>query len=173
MAITHLSLVNQKLAHAKALLSLLLVNKDPNNRLQQTALTDGCALQISLAYHFYLRELAENHGVKNPGAIQDIHQLNNILSAIDKTSSEVAELTELEAVPHSWVRHLMDYVNGLYQSPTIPKAPKAFAPDNLIQAVEITETFLSAKVLGAHDLSNILENFHQLILRQRETSAEY
>lgn len=172
MAITHLSLVNQKLAYAKATLSL--ATDDNLGRLQQQALVDACVFHLVSAYRFYLRELGENYRVKNLMAINDSKQLMIALSALDKAPSEATELVTLEAEAQSWLAQLLAYFESLQQSPTVMKEAKAFVSDELIQAVDITNAPTEpSPPPTANDLTAALDNFRQLVQRQRETSAEY
>lgn len=171
MAITHISLVNQKLAYAKATLGLLTSMSEPS-RLQQQALIDACVFHLVSGYRFYLRELGENYRVKNLALITNIQQLINALTAIDKTPSEATELATLEAAPESWLAQLLGYFDVLQQSPAIVKEAKAFESEVLIQAVDVTDTQASSPP-NTKELAMALDNFRQLIQRQRETSAEY
>lgn len=173
MAITHMSLVNQKFAYAKATLGLLTTTGDMG-RLPQQALIDACVFHLVSAYRFYLRELAENYRVKNLASIDNIQQLINALAAIDKTPSEATELVTLEAAAGSWLAQLLVYFDSLQQSPAVVKEPKAFASDLLIPVVNISDTPSAPSAAPtAEGLREAMDNFRQLIQRQRETSAEY
>lgn len=173
MAITHISLVNQKLAYSKATLGLLTSMSEPS-RLQQQALIDACVFHLVSGYRFYLRELGENYRVKNLASINNTQQLLNALTAIDKVPSEATELAALEAETASWLGQLLGYFDALHQSPTIVKEAKAFMSDTLIQAVDVTDAQAEASPPpNANELAAALDHFRQLIQRQRETSAEY
>jgi len=171
MAITHISLVNQKLAYAKATLGLL-TSLSELSRLQQQALIDACVFHLVSGYRFYLRELGENYRVKNLPLINNTQQLINALTAIDKIPSEATELATLETSTESWLAQLLEYFDVLQQSPAIVKEAKAFESEVLIQAVDVTDTQASSPP-NTSDLALALDNFRQLIQRQRETSAEY
>ncbi len=174
MAITHISLVNQKLAYVKALEALLVADEHGLSRLQQQALIDACVFHLVSAYRFYLRELGENYRVKNLALINNIEQLIIALNAIDKSPSEAAEIAMLEAEAESWLASLLSYYDLLQQSPVAVKEAKAFPSDGLIQVVDLTETpSTSASPLTTHHITAALNSFRHLIQRQRETSAEY
>jgi len=174
MAITHLSLVNQKFAYAKSMLGLLAEGEGTHSRLQQQALIDACVFHCVSAYRFYVRELGENYRVKNLAAIHSAQLLVDALFVMDKSPSEASELAELEVDSESWLGHLLGYFNQLQQSPSAPKEAKAFVSDTLIQAVDITEASLESFAAPTiSDLTSALDSFRQLIQRQRETSAEY
>lgn len=174
MAITHISLVNQKLAYVKALEALLVADEHGLSRLQQQALIDASVFHLVSAYRFYLRELGENYRVKNLALINNIEQLISALNAIDKSPSEAAEIAMLEAQAESWLASLLSYYDLLQQSPVAVKEAKAFPSDGLIQVVDLTEMpSTSASPLTTHDITATLNSFRNLIQRQRETSAEY
>ena len=70
MANSSLSLVNQKLAYARALIkqaSPLSNSTTTSERLQLRALLDASVFHLMCGIHHYLREIAENYRVKNVG----------------------------------------------------------------------------------------------------------
>lgn len=177
MSISHLSLVNQKLAYANALITLInTLNSAPQtgSKLQLQALADGALFHLSMAVKFYLRELAEHHHIKNVSAINSVQDLVEVLRQADRVSSESSELLSLARTKGAWLNQLEHYYSQLSKSPEKPKEKKAFGNENLIELVELAESdgFLSLQ-LTAELLTSWLDSFRTLIIRQRETSAEY
>jgi hypothetical protein len=173
MSISHLSLVNQKLAFAGAIIRLL---NAPQIRqpLEQQALVDAAAFHLAMGLHFYLRELAEHHRIKNVSAIYSVQDLVAALQQSDSTSSESSELLSLTQANGTWLHQLTGYYTQLSKSPEKPKEKKAFGQENLIDLVELTEVDESPLLkLTPELLASWFDNFRVLVLRQRDTSAEY
>lgn len=177
MSISHLSLVNQKLAYASSI--IIALNTDSAEltaaqKLRQQALSDGAVFHLAMALHFYLRELAEYHRIKNLIAINSVQDLAVALLEADRTSSESSELLELVRTNDSWLSQLVAYYDQLSKSPEKPKEKKAFGQENLIELVELggpeNQPLLQ---LTPKLLSLWLDSFRALIMRQRETSVEY
>ena len=177
MSISHLSLVNQKLAFAGATLSLLNSpsGEQINSRkLELQALGDAAVFHMMMALHFYLRELAELHQIKNPAAIYSVQDLNTALLQLDKTSSVSSEIVALSQLNGSWLNQLIQYYEQLSKSPQKPKDKKAFGQEHLIEIVELTEANGQPSINLTPELLTLwLESFRALVIRQRETSAEY
>lgn len=180
MSISNFSLVNQKLAFAKALCALAdeasLSSSISHSalRLRQDALLSSCALQLSLVFHFYLREIADRSYLKNSGAITSLDELEQSLAQSDKYPSEIVELRELASQSGSWLEQLLRYTQAARQSPRKEKEQKSFLQDNLILTVDITaaddEQSLS---LTLEMVEFWAEAFRDMVLRQRDTSAEF
>lgn len=177
MSISHLSLVNQKLAFAGVTLSLLNSpsGEQINSRkLELQALADAAVFHMMMALHFYLRELAEHHQIKNPAAIHSVQDLNTALQQLDKASSVSSEIVALSQLNGSWLNQLIQYYELLSQSPEKPKEKKAFGQEHLIEIVELAEVNGPAPINLTPELVTLwLESFRALVIRQRETSAEY
>ncbi len=178
MSISHLSLVNQKLAYTTAIvnqLNLSLVESKPSNKLLLQALGDAAVFHLAMALHFYLRELAEQHRIKNLSTIASIQDLASALEQSDKISSEVSELLELIQTNDTWLSQLTDYYGHLFQSPVKLKEKKAFGQgENQIELIELTEVGVgSLAQLTPGLLVSWLDSFRALVIRQRETTAEY
>jgi len=177
MSISHLSLVNQKLAFASALLT----NLNPvttalttTQKLQQKALTDAVVFHLITALHFYTRELAELQRVKNLSAINSVRDLVIALEQMEGASSEVSELLALTQTDNAWLSQLTGYYRQLFQSPEKPKERKSFGQENLIEFVELTEAEGQTPLqLTPELLVSWLDSFRALVARQRETNAEY
>lgn len=177
MAISNFSLVNQKLAFAKSLCDLatdLSYSVASSERLRQDALLSSCAYQLSLAFHFYLREIADRCYLKNSGAISSLAELELSLAQNDRLLSEVAELSDLAKLSGSWLEQLGRYSHNALQSPRKEQEKKSFQQDNLIIAVDITAEDDGQALLLTIDLvASWLDSFRALVLRQRDTSAEF
>lgn len=177
MSISHLSLVNQKLAYASVVVALLNTsNYDPKtgSELQQQALGDAAVFHMATALHFYLRELADHHHIKNLSAIHSVQDLAAVLQQADRASSESSELLSLVQTKDTWLNQLTIYYNQLSKSPEKHKEKKAFGHENLIDLVELADAeSLPALHLTSELLTVWLNSFRALVIRQRETSAEY
>ncbi|OZY85036.1 hypothetical protein CBP51_17970 [Cellvibrio mixtus] len=179
MSISNFSLVNQKLAFAKTLCvlageaSLSSSISHSALRLRQDALLSSCAFQLSLAFHFYLREIADRSYLKNSGAISSLDELAQSLTQSDKYPSEIIELRELASQSGSWLEQLLRYTQAASQSPRKEKEQKSFPQDNLILAVDITASEEQSLSLTLEVVEFWAEAFRAMVLRQRDTSAEF
>lgn len=177
MSISHLSLVNQKLAYASSVITLL--NTDDlapkvGGRLRQAALVDAVVFHLVMALRFYFRELAEHHHIKNLSTIDSVQDLVAVLQQADKVSSESSELLALSQTSGTWLNQLTCYYDELCKSPEKPKEKKAFGYENRIELVELHEVDESpALQLTTGLLITWLDSFRALAVRQRETSAEF
>lgn len=173
MFISHLSLVNQKLAHTGALVKLLNEPK-PRQKLEQQALLDAALFQLHLGLYFYLRELAEYHRIKNLSEIQSIEDLLFAIQGANRVSCEVSELVSLSREKESWLSQILQSYSQLFTSPDTPKEKKAFGRENLIELVELNESEdMQAIILSPDRLSSWLDAFKALVIRHRDTCAEY
>lgn len=177
MSISHLSLVNQKLAYAGAVIALLSTpdaNLQTGHKLKQQALGDAAAFHLAIAVHFYLRELAERYHIKHLSAIHTVQDLAAVLQQADRVSSESSELILLAETNGAWLNQLTQYYDHIFKSPEKPKEKKAFGNENLIELVELAafDDIPSLQITPAL-LTSWLDNLRALIIRQRETSAEY
>lgn len=176
MANSSLSLVNQKLAYARALIkqaSPLSDTTTTSERLQLRALLDASVFHLMCGIHHYLREIAENYRVKNVGTIEDTAGLLAALAAIDKEPSEATELSFLLQDSSSWLSQMQNYYARLGSFVEVEvKTQVKGVDENLIAVREIP----AADVAQEPDWNMVNEwegAFTQLIARQRETSAEY
>lgn len=174
MSITHLSLVNQKLAYAGAVINIL--NKLPidsrvGQKLERQALGDAVVFHLIAALSFYLREIAEHHRLQHFSAITSVQELSVALIQDGSVSFGASELLNLYQTNDSWLNQMLAYHARLSKSPEKTKEKKAFVQDNLIQLLEIDDD--SSLQLTPELLISWLNNFRALIGRQRETSAEY
>ena len=173
MSISHLSLVNQKLAYAGAIIRQL-TESPPPKTLERQALVDAAVFHLAMGLHFYLRELAEHHRIKNLSAIYSVQDLISALQQSESTSSESSELLSLAQTNSTWLYNLTGYYTRLSQSPEKPKEKKAFGQENLIELIELTEVDEPPpEKLTPELLASWLDSFRALIVRQRGTSAEY
>ena len=176
MAITHISLVNQRLVYAGTLMTLAANQGElttTSQRLERRALEDSVLMQLELAYRFYLRELGENYRLKQLNQISGATGLVSALIAANKSPSEAQELLDLEQSPDSWLAQLLAAANSLSRSPEPQKPAKAFVDANTIALVDVTGQESPDQPLSLDGLGFWLAEFRSLILRQRETSAEY
>jgi hypothetical protein len=176
MAISHLAIVNQKLVHASTLVSLVTSvdsRSSTSERLKYRALVDSAILQLELAYVFYLRELGENYRIKNLARINRASQLADALAGANKSPSEAQELVTLEQDQQSWLCQMLAAYAGLLRSPEPEKIKKAFPVEGMISVVDISET---TETLPPPDIAQVtiwLTEFRALVIRQRDTSAEF
>lgn len=174
MAISHLSLVNQKLALANSLIANLNGAWEKSTSLERKALADAAVFHLAMAVHFYTRELAELQRIKNLSSINSLENLATALEQMDKSSSEASELLMLLHTTDTWLNQLIGYYKQLFQSPEKPKEKKAFGSESAIEFIELTEVESVAPLqLTPEHLVAWLDNFRALIKRQRETGAEY
>jgi hypothetical protein len=171
---THLSLVNQKLGFATAILAQIKSTSNiGKHKLLHQALCESILLHLYSAYLFYLRELAENNKVDNVGTISSLKTLTTLLGQIERHPSEVAELVNLTEQPNTWLSKLLSHYMEVFQSPLKPKEKKAFDSDNFIAIVDLSRREPDLKELDPDLLSYWVSEFKLLIVRQRETGAEY
>lgn len=174
---THLSLVNQKLGFATSMLSLAdtpLEGVQSNHNLLQQAIYEATLLHLYTAFHFYLRELAERNGIKSPESINSLEALNIALRQLAKDPSEVAELTALTGEQGGWLGELLRTHTQIFNSPSRQIEKKSFSSDHLIALVDLTQKESNeAKELTSDLLRFWMLHFKALILRHRETGAEY
>jgi hypothetical protein len=176
MAITHLSLVNQKLVYASTLITMATAHGEPastTQRLELQALMDSAVLHLALAYGFYLRELGENYHIKGLSHISQAGQLAAALAETNKSPSEAQELIDLEQNAQSWLSQMLVASTTLHCSPVPPKPQKAFPIDGLINILDVSDTPETSPSVNPSALGTWLAEFRTLVLRQRETSAEY
>jgi hypothetical protein len=170
MSISHLSLVNQKLAHAGAIISLLNESQS-RQKLERQALFDAAVFHLQLGLHFYLRELADYHRIKNLSKIDSVQGLLLAMHEADRVSSEASELASLSEVGDSWLSQLSGAYAQLFKSPEKAKEKKAFGHEGLIELREVDEN--APIVFSPEHLDSWLNSFKALVIRQRNTCAEY
>ena len=179
MAVSYVSQVNQKLAHASYSIRLLEVNQPFEHfgdASRQGALIDACLFHLQLAFKFYLRELAELNGVKSHYSICSISELGDALRSLGRQSSDVRELSDLAIGAGTWLRRLQSSYELLSFSSSPLKQAKAFpvASGSVIPLVDVSEVpeYLGEAKVSVDGLAFIYDAFLQLIVRQRETNAE-
>lgn len=175
MAISHLSIVNQKLVYAGTLLGLATAINPSSTpeRLKLQALVDSALLHLGLAYVFYLRELGENYRLKHLSSINRAEQLAVALAAANKSPSEAQELILLEQDSQSWLNAVLAAYDSLQRSPEPEKVQKAFPVDGLISVVDVSDAVEQSSPVSANHLAIWLSEFRALVVRQRDTSAEF
>src|SRR5690554_869536 len=177
MSITNYVIVNQKLSCARALLRL--VNDLPtplptNQRIPHTALLQGAVFHLIYAYQFYIREIAERRQVARHLHIESEDQLLAAFESAGAPPSDALELSSLRRDPHSWVAKMHEAYAAIGHLPT-QKDKNAVETnrDRLIAVVAIDSESGDTQALTQLQISEWEKAFSDLILRQREVSAEY
>lgn len=177
MQVTNFSLVNQAFAFASAIHGMV---SDMNSmstsaeRLLREALLTACAFHLRRAFHFYIREIADRASLNNTGSISSLAELKQLLTQSGFYSQDLEELSELAEQKGSWLWQLQLHSKEVMQSPPKEQEKKAFPQDNLILAVDLTAVDESAKLVLTSDLLRDWQHaFRSLVLRQRETGAEF
>lgn len=175
---SHLSLVNQKFGFATAALSLLENTTEGGEEklsLVQQAIQESVLLHLYTAFHFYLRELADNNGIKSAETIDSLQALVVVLNQLGKSPSEVVELQDLVAHRRGWLNSFLKQYERVFQSPPKQIEKKSFGTENFIEVIDLTEQQEETldEALNIDSLKYWLNEFKSLVLRQRETGAEY
>src|SRR5690606_30182725 len=137
MSVNSLSLVNQKLAYARALLALVQVrgtHEKAADALQRKALLDAAVSHLVCAHQHYLRELAESLRVKLSPSIKSERDLVDALTELGKTSSEALELLSLRTKDGSWLASLYRSYEQQWMMTAKPPVSRASTYGNLIGA---------------------------------------
>lgn len=165
MANPYSSVVGRKLAYAKALLRLEAGGQ--GSPVVQAALSQGALMHLHGAWLAFVREIAANYQLGDPGQIASASALCEALKAVGKTPSEATELLDLEADPASWLSQLFALYRQINDLPSVatPVAPA----EGVIQVTSIDTTMVSADVATVQCL---LDAFTELVDRQRETMIE-
>ncbi len=172
---THLSLVNQKLGFASTLLLLAADSELISvGSLRCRAIQESILLHLYTAFHFYQRELAELNGIKMPELIDSMDSLVNGLNQLGKQPSEVLELQSICAEKGSWLNQLLNHYKLIFISPPKAVEKKAFVQEGMIELVDVSQDAIEVNAeLDLKILAEWLNEFKALILRHRETGAEY
>ncbi len=164
-----LNRVNQKLAQAKSLLDD--IDEAVCTPIHLNSVKEAAAFHLICAYQHYLREIAESYWLKNSVNIQTEADLIAAFQAAKKYPVEAEELITLRKDANSWLGQLHTYYESLWLAPAI--ALNDIQSDEiLIKTVNLESNFDVAQV----DLTLIAswrESFTSLVVRQRETSAEF
>lgn len=169
MAAPSLTLVNQKIAYCRALLKLLVREREPanaNERLRQQALLEGAMFHLLCAHRHYLRELAENYSVPDAAQIATEQDLLDALERFGKNPSEARELLNLRVDRNSWVSALQEAYDGCWAAMGAPAVAR-------IQVVDLDAPDGVPGKVTLDRLNQWFRAFNELVERQRETSAEY
>ncbi len=175
MSNSHLPLVNQKFANASALLKIASGVQDAcgaSRAIERRATLESAVLQMHLAYIFYLRELAENYGLKGYRQLGDVNALVVALESAGRSAGEAAELQHLQAKNGGWLEGLMSAQAALVASPAAPAPRKSFEEQASIDLIDVTHV-PDLVVVDLVSVNEWLAEFRALVLRQRETSLEY
>lgn len=161
-----LTRVNQKLMQAKQLLQG--INEDSLTPICRNALLESAAFHLACAYQHYLREIAETYGLKNIIALRSEVDLITAFETAKKYPVEARELNDLRKDRSSWLSQLHFYYESLWQTPISIDAQEN---ENFINLVNVDEPGIPEITLSV--IQNWHSDFVALILRQRETSAEF
>ncbi len=177
MANLSLSLVNQKLAYARAMLkkaAALGVSTTAAEKLQLQAMIDAAVFHLMCGFNHYLREVAETYQVKDVAMVNDCASLWAALGVIDKEPAEALELQLLAGDNSSWLGQLQRYYQGLWLAPKADqeRRDKEEEQENLI-AVKVIDASDDDQEVGLEVIQSWEVSFVAMIVRQRETSSEY
>ncbi len=166
MANLSLTRVNQKLMQAKSLLQT--VDEGTVTPVHLNAVLEGAAFHLICAYQHYLREIAETYGLKNIITLRSELDLINAFEAAKKYPAEAHELNDLRKDSSLWLSQLHNYYDSLWRVPVIADIQETA---NLISLVDADKTPLVEVNLDV--IQGWQGDFTALVLRQRETSAEF
>ncbi|UTF60944.1 DUF6586 family protein [Gilvimarinus sp. DA14] len=161
MAVSLVSLVNQRLACCRALLQDA---PSSRNQVHHKALIDACLFHLMCGYHHYVRELSNTYGVKNLAALEDEATAIQALSQQGKTSAELQELSNLVTSKGSWLYELKGHYQAVWALPEKEQEPGMIPLANL-DAPQLGELTLDS-------LACLCSEFQALIERQRDNSLE-
>lgn len=171
MSVAFSSLVNQKLAFARALCAQAALFEQ--NPLLKSACTESASFQLCAGFSLYLREVAGVYGLPDepyPSAVE----LQAAFEARGRISPEANELSGLQGRGNTWLNHMLEcyrqVVDPLLKSQPeqgINAAPGATGSVQVIDSVEI-----KASDLSVYNLEECLRKLQELITRQRESMLE-
>jgi len=166
MANLSLTRVNQKLTQAKLLLQD--VDEESLSPVHLNSLMEGASFHLVCAYQHYLREIAETYGLKNIIALRNESDLVAAFESAKKYPAEAQELNDLRKDPTSWLSQLHSYYDSLWR---LPIAVDSQANESLINLVDVDAADIREVDVGL--IQGWQSEFTALVLRQRETSAEF
>jgi hypothetical protein len=164
MANLSLTRVNQKLAQTKLLIAD--VDDETLKPIHRNSLLEATAFHLVCAYQHYLRELAETYGLKHAVSFQTESDLIKAFEAAKKHPAEAEELAALRLDASSWLVQLQTYYDSLWQAPRLVN-PQS---DELISLVDLDKMNTPVTIESVRQWHLELV---ALVLRQRETSAEF
>jgi len=166
MANLSLTRVNQKLMQAKSLIQG--VDEESLSPVHCNALLEGSAFHLMCAYQHYLREIAETYGLKNIITMRSEVDLISAFESAKKYPAEAQELHALRKDRLSWLSQLQAYYDSLWRMPVLVDIQHT---ENLINLVNTDDLIIPgvnlSVIVGWH------KDFTELVIRQRETSAEF
>ena len=164
MANLSLTRVNQKLAQAKLLISG--VDEETLKSMHLNSLLEATAFHLMCAYQHYIREVAETYGLKHAIGLHNEADLIKAFEAAKKHPAEAEELAALRLNASSWLVQLQTYYDSLWQLPKLVN-PQS---DDLISLVDVDKVVTPVNIESVRQWHS---EFVALVLRQRETSAEF
>lgn len=171
MANLSLTRVNQKLAQARVLLSDVV--DEALIPIHRSAIMEAVAFHLVSAYQHYLRELTETYGLKHAIGVRTELDLIKAFEAATKHPAEADELLALRSDTNSWLAQLQSYYDSLWQLPKqATSQADAGSNDNLINMVNL-DTVVDQQPVSLESIKRWHGEFVALVVRQRETSAEF
>lgn len=157
--------VYQKLAHAKSVLSLAAeCGTAIPERQQAEALLQAAVLHLSVAYRFFLRELAYRYNLARVDVIVELEGLRQVLLQAGKVVPEVTELEALES-DDVWLACLLaaerEALNPSVAEPNVQQV-------GLIAVSRTPVSVLSVELVGQW-----CQRLSALSERHRESGAEF
>jgi hypothetical protein len=171
MANLSLTRVNQKLAQAKVLLSDVV--DESLTPIHRNSIMEAAAFHLVSAYQHYLRELTEIYGLKHAMGVRTELDLIKAFEAAIKHPAEAEELLVLRGDKNSWLTQLQNYYDSLWQPPQSAElSVNEESSDQLIRVVNV-DVVTDVPPVNIEVIKHWHAEFVALVLRQRETSAEF
>lgn len=134
------------------------------------AALDNAYLQAYFALHHYVNELLEAYG-QAPLPFQQWHLTDEFFQQYH-TVSELREIKVLAKQANSWVNHLLDCPNAIFQQALGEhSAPVAETTQNII-AISSGDD-IPKNLFGASRAKEVIQEFSIFVQRQREHLVEY
>lgn len=169
--VSDFSRVNQRLLQSGFLLQQARqLSVQEFSPLHHEAALNAVLLHLQLALVFYWRELGSYCQLKTAWQFNLLEDLRDELQKQNRYSRSVEELTDLKSDKQSWL-HRLQYAIDQLSLPVSPQPEaKAFiSDDNIIPLVQLQEE----NKLTLDDLEFFIDQFKQLIQRQRNELAEF
>lgn len=172
MANFYSSVVNAKLAYARALLRLG-GGPGATDPMVRTALVEGALLHLHGAWLAFLREIAVNYQLREVDVVVSAHALCNALGTSGTVPSEASELRDLEAEPGSWVTQLLQITQEVGGGARPGATGGASAASRAEGVIAATADASATTTLSSSTVRALLVALVDLIERQRNTMLEY
>ena len=176
MSNPYTGLVASALRKSELILHSLDTADDESPPLLRSALLEGALLQLWRAYRAFLAEQGYQLqlGFRPGGEPDTAVRLQELVSARDKYSAEVAELLDLEENPESWFAAMAHCWRGLWR-PTPgggqESSPTASGVQSLIPLRQVDSSTPAS--LSVESLRFWQRQLGELVARQRAQSVEW